>query len=38
LATLGMGERLSLEQSQVGERWWQHVEPATQATPAAQTA
>ncbi len=38
LATPGMGERLSLAQPQAGERWWQHVEAATQAAPAAQTA
>ena len=38
LATPGMGERLSLTQPHAGERWWQHVETATETatTPAAQ--
>ena len=36
LATPGMGERLSLAQPQAGERWWQDVETAARATPAAQ--
>jgi L-ascorbate metabolism protein UlaG (beta-lactamase superfamily) len=35
LATPAMGERLSLAQPQAGERWWQHVDPAPQATSAA---
>jgi len=38
LATPAMGERLSLAQPQAGERWWQSVAAAPQATAVAQTA
>jgi len=36
LATPGMGERLSLEHPQAGQRWWLDVEPVNRTAPAAQ--
>ena len=38
LATPAMGERLSLAQPHAGERWWQTVETAPQASASAQAA